>query len=1031
MSNKLKSKSDAQGGSSEAPASGVKRRDFLKVVGAGTAVASTMVGCTSEKVEKLIPYLVSPDETVPGVSTYYATTCRECSAACGVIAETRDGRAIKLEGNPSHPVNRGALCARGQAALQGLYNPDRYRGPMIRKGGKLVPATWDEALKLFAQKLAENRANAANTYFINRHESGNFPTFLNTWLAGMGMPAALSIDPDADYAAIAANRASYGVSWPKLDFSAAKLIISFGADFLDGWGSSVSQQLDFADARAKIETAPRLIYIGPRRSLTGLNADQWINVKQGSEMAIVQMLAGATTLEQAAQTTGVDAAVLSALQKEIEASKPSMVLAGGTGPAGSELCETVNRVNQMQGNVGVTIKPAEALNGFEGIDSPAQIRAFAERVNAGGVGMVMVRGVNPSYMMPKTSGVAAAFAKVPFKVSFSSIPDETTALADLVLPDNHSLESWGDAEPVKGTLSLQQPAMDPVFDTRSTADVLIAAARLAGQATFAAGSNDYRSYMISRYPGGATALAAALPRGVTSGSSAGLTPKALPNAIAAATSRGEYALMVYSHPVLGTGAGANKPWLQELPDPVTKVAWQTVAELHPSTAKALGVENGDHVTITTTAGKLSLPVYIYLGVRPDTVAVAAGRGHVEAAGRYAKAGSNAFDLLPYAEDKSGAVMWASARASVAKDGGHTRLATTEGSARQHGRGIGQAITLAEFLGKAEGKSEITEHVSAGEHAAAGEAEHEFPGDASHEFLPGLRSPTANDAQGELGGPGQKSKEKGMYAPDHWSGMAKRRWAMTIDLARCTGCSACVTACYAENNIPTVGADWQGAKVLPDRTGFGSNITRSREMAWLRLERYYEGGEDGGADFDTRFVPMLCQHCGNAPCEPVCPVYATYHSPDGLNVQVYNRCVGTRYCSNNCPYKVRYFNWFGYGEPARPQYAFPEPLNWQLNPDVTVRGKGVMEKCTFCVQRIRETENRAALEHRGVEADEFTTACAEACPSRAITFGDAADEKWAVASMVNDKRAYHVFEELNTYTAVVYLKKVNRPAGGQA
>ncbi|HZK78620.1 MAG TPA: 4Fe-4S dicluster domain-containing protein, partial [Gemmatimonadaceae bacterium] len=344
-------------------------------------------------------------------------------------------------------------------------------------------------------------------------------------------------------------------------------------------------------------------------------------------------------------------------------------------------------------------------------------------------------------------------------------------------------------------------------------------------------------------------------------------------------------------------------------------------------------------------------------------------------------------------------------------------------ARQHGRGIGQAITVAELLGKSEGKSEITEHVS--------EGESEFPGDASHAFLPGLRSPTANDAQGELGGPELKSKEKGMYSPDHWSGMAKRRWAMTVDLARCTGCAACVTACYAENNIPTVGADWQGAKVLPDRTGFGSNITRSREMAWIRLERYFEGGEDGGADFDTRFIPMMCQHCGNAPCEPVCPVYATYHSPDGLNVQVYNRCVGTRYCSNNCPYKVRYFNWFGYGEPARAQYAFPEPLNWQLNPDVTVRGKGVMEKCSFCVQRIRETENRAALEHRGVEPDEFTTACAEACPSRAITFGDAADEKWAVAGMISDKRAYHVFEELNTYTAVVYLKKVNHPTGGQA
>jgi molybdopterin-containing oxidoreductase family iron-sulfur binding subunit len=299
------------------------------------------------------------------------------------------------------------------------------------------------------------------------------------------------------------------------------------------------------------------------------------------------------------------------------------------------------------------------------------------------------------------------------------------------------------------------------------------------------------------------------------------------------------------------------------------------------------------------------------------------------------------------------------------------------------------------------------------------------GDANHEFLPGLRSPVANDAQGEQGDP--ESKSKGMYDPNHWSGMAKRRWAMTIDLARCTGCSACVSACYAENNIPTVGADWQVGAIAPDRTGFGANILRSREMAWIRIERYYEGGEDGSANFDARFVPMMCQHCGNAPCEPVCPVYATYHSPDGLNVQVYNRCVGTRYCSNNCPYKVRYFNWFGYGEPARKQYAFPEPLNWQLNPDVTVRSKGVMEKCTFCVQRIREAEHRAASEKRPLKADEFTTACAASCPSRAITFGDAADANWTVTQLAKDARAYHVFEELNTYTAVVYLKKVNHPS----
>ncbi|HVF41002.1 MAG TPA: molybdopterin-dependent oxidoreductase, partial [Gemmatimonadaceae bacterium] len=1045
---------------SDEPKAGVKRREFLKVVGATTAAATAMVGCSSEKVEQLIPYLVSPDETVPGVSTYYATTCRECSVACGVIAETRDGRAIKLEGNPAHPLNRGALCARGQAALQGLYNPDRYRGPMIRKNGRLEAATWDEALAVFRQKLAEARGAAANAVFINRHESGNFPAFLNGWLSGMGMPSAISYDPDADFAAITANKQSYGVAWPRLDFSSARLIVSFGADFLDGWGASVPQQLDFADARARLEGAPRFVYIGARRTLTGLNADQWINARPGSELAILQMLGGTVTPQQAAQQSDVNVAVLTSLQREFAAARPNMVIAGGSSMRGVDLCLAANALNQAQGSVGVTVQPARAVNSFEGIDSPSQLRAVAQRMQAGAVSLLMVRGANPAYTMPKSSGFAAAMAKVPFKISFASIPDETSAMADLVLPDNHSLESWGDAEPVRGTLSLQQPTMDPVFNTRATADVLLSVGRspVAAPAAPAAGAGatpvppiqsaataTYRTLFTSRFPGGATALAAALPRGIAAGSAiAFATPRAVPApvvAAAAAARNDDLFLMVYPSPVLGMGDGANKPWLQELPDPVTKIAWQTVAEIHPATAERLGVGNGDHVTVQTSAGSLTIPAYTYLGIRKDTVAIAAGRGHSNVAGRYARAGHNAFDLLPYSEDRSGAVAYGIARARVSKAGGFSRLATTEGSSRQHGRGIGQAVMVADLGRGAPSTASGAEHAAevapggsktapqesraAGEHGAdktgggqaAPTAHSEFPGDASHEFLPGLRSPTADDAQGDLGGRNEESKEKGMYDPKHWSGLAKHRWAMTIDLARCTGCSACVTACYAANNIPTVGADWQGPKVLPDRTGFGANITRSREMAWLRLERYFEGGEDGGADFDTRFVPMLCQHCGNAPCEPVCPVYATYHSPDGLNVQVYNRCVGTRYCSNNCPYKVRYFNWFGYGEENRSQYAFPEPLHWQLNPDVTVRAKGVMEKCTFCVQRIRDAENRAALEHRGLIADEFTTACAEACPSRAITFGDAADERWAVAQRVKDERAYHVFEELNTYTAV--------------
>ena len=1004
----------------ELPHGTTPRREFLKIVGVGTAAAAT-IGCGTDHVKRLIPYVHQPDQTVPGVSTYYASTCRECAAACGIIAETRDGRAIKLEGNPDHPLSRGALCARGQSALQGLYNPDRFRGPMIRKSGKLEPVKWAEALQLFSQKLGEtqSKGQGANAVFVNQHESGSFPGFLDSWLGAHGLPAHVSYDAEAQSATMDANRQSYGVAWPALLFSAAKLIVSFGADFLDGWGASVPQQLDFADARAKLDDAPRFIYVGARRSLTGLNADEWVACKPGTEQLVAQALSGAVSAATAAEQCDVPVEQLTRLAREVASAKPSLFLAGGNGANALELAQTVSRMNQSAGNVGVTVLPNDPLVGFEGMGGFGELYDVVQRMERGQVSLLLTRGANPAFTMP---GFAAGMAKVPFKVSFSSYPDETAAAADLVLPDSHSLESWGDAQATRTTISLQQPAMDPVFDTRPTADVLILAAQANQNTAARYTQKDYRSWLIGRIPGGMSALTAALPRGVMAG--------ALPNAplarrtpvrLAATAPSGDYNFVTYFSSTLGDGRGANKPWLQELPDPVSKICWQSWVEVHPVTANKLGVTNGDVVEVKTTSGAVRAPVYLFLGIRPDTIAIPLGQGHTEY-GRYAKGiGINAATILPLGTDGAGGRVLVT-KASLSKAGEVMALVSTEGSARQHGRGIAQAMVA--------GRSGLM----AKEEPA--EAEEHMPGDAEHAFLPGLRSPVANDAQGDLGDP--TSKDAGMYDPKHWSGMAKRRWAMTIDLARCTGCSACVTACYAENNIPTVGAPHQGRALSPGfpdshwDTRPGANIVKGREMGWLRIERYFEGGEGNetkfDGDFETRFAPMMCQHCGNAPCEPVCPVYATYHSPDGLNVQVYNRCVGTRYCSNACPYKVRYFNWFGFGEPARRQYAFPEPLNWQLNPDVTVRGKGVMEKCTFCVQRIREAEHRAKLEGREVRTDEFTVACAQACPSRAITFGDAADPSWTVAKLAQDTRAYHVFEELNTYTAVVYLKKVNHPGG---
>ncbi|MES2178115.1 MAG: molybdopterin-dependent oxidoreductase [Gemmatimonadota bacterium] len=1034
--------------SNDSGSTGVKRRDFLKVLGAAGATVTT-VGCSTDKVNKLIPYLAHPEQTVSGVSTYYASTCRECAASCGIIAETRDGRTTKLEGNPEHPLNRGALCSRGQSALQGLYNPDRFRGPMVKENGAWKPVEWDAALTLVSQKLGEakSRGTAANSVFLNQHETGSFPGFLDAWLAGFGMKAHLSADFEVDSAVIEANRRSYGVAWPKLSFGDAKLIVSFGADFLETWGLSVPQQLDFADARAQIQGAPRFVYIGPRRSLTGLNADQWIACKPGTELAIANALAGGGSIPDAAAQSGVAPDVLIRLQQELASAKPAMVLSGATTANALDLALAVASLNKASGAVGTTIRPADAIAAFDGVAHYADVVEAVEKMRAGSVPVAFVRGVNPAYNLPAAAKFAEAFAKVPFKVSFSLYPDETTELCDLILPDLHSLESWGDAEAAKGTISVQQPAMDPVYSgPRATADVLIALAQKDPASAAKYPQKDYRSWLISRFAGGTTAFTSALQKGVASGSTGARTSAAPAAQLSAAPAieqtQGDMFLVTYPSPVLGDGRGANKPWLQELPDPVTKVLWSSWVEIHPQTANAKGIERGDIIEVTTAQGKVRAPAYLYLGIRPDTIGLAIGQGHSSAAsladhdgknhkaiptqwgyGRYARnVGIRAHDLLAATRNAAGGFVLTSTKASIAKTGEHETLVSTEGSARQHGRGIAQAIGIEELLKGGTGE---------GEHK---EGEHKIAGEPSGAFLPGLRSPVAADAQGDLGAPtaADHGKDKGMYAPDHWSGMTSRRWAMTVDLARCTGCSACVTACYAENNIPTVGAAWQNATVYAvAKSGF--NITRGREMNWLRLERYFEGAADGQftEDFEARFVPMMCQHCGNAPCEPVCPVYATYHAPDGLNVQVYNRCVGTRYCSNNCPYKVRYFNWFGYGEEDRKQYAFPEPLDWQLNPDVTVRGKGVMEKCTMCVQRIREAETRAKTEGRELVVDEFTVACAQACPSRAITFGDASDPRWTVSTQVEDKRAYHVFEELNTYTAVVYLKKVNHPGPASA
>jgi molybdopterin-containing oxidoreductase family iron-sulfur binding subunit len=653
----------------------------------------------------------------------------------------------------------------------------------------------------------------------------------------------------------------------------------------------------------------------------------------------------------------------------------------------------------------------------------------------GETAVLIVSGANPAYAAPPWAGFKAAMDKVPFKVALATSLDETAELCDLVLPASHPIESLGDAEPARGVWSLQQPAMQrlPMFDSRPAGDTLIAAARAAGtagklpedwetylkarwktlQARFGAGKEFEVFWRESLQKGGVWEDVAAPPVRW-----AGAPSFAAPQIRGA----GDLTLVLYASPALYDGRGANKPWLQELPDPTSKAVWNSWAEIHPETAARLGVTNGAKVKVETESGSVETYAYVYGGVRKDVVAMPLGQGHT-AYGRAAKdRGVNPLVLLPAAQDAaSGAMAYLSAKARVTKLAPaleRSDLVLTQREKTQGDREVARLIPIAALLAGGATAGAERPAASADSDRDENAPAQRRPGRYTepHAPLPGETTPphavTAFVPERVVRGPRRIPVNSGSYAnPNH-----HHRWAMAIDLNSCTGCSACVVACYAENNVPTVGPEL---------------MKRGREMAWIRIERYEEklGDPKGmGGETDVRFLPMMCQQCTDAPCEIVCPVYATYHNPEGLNAQVYNRCVGTRYCSNNCPYKVRAFNWYDYSAPEKVTFSFPEPLNWQLNPDVTVRSKGVMEKCTFCIQRILEGKGNARDENRALRDGEIQPACAQSCPTEAIVFGDLLDPESRVSKLSNGERRYWALDELNTKPGITYLKRIGRGSG---
>ena len=996
----------------------LKRRDFLKILGSAT-VATALPSCTPQKPQSLIPYVIPHEEIIPGKAVWYASVCRECPAGCGIHVRVREGRAVKVEGNPIHPVNRGALCSRGQASLHGLYNPDRIQHPLRKRpDGSWEQLSWEQAEEHLLSSLGEiiKQGRGSNIAWMTPHITGALDALINEFLSNVGSRNRIRYEPMAYEALRRANKISFGrAEIPTYDFSSATFILSFGADFLETWLSPVEHTREFTAAREfKGSKVNRCVYVGPRLSMTATNADEWIAPNPGTEGALALGIAnviltgglakGLSLVEsnevlamtrgfapsQVEQITGVPADRIRALAQEFASANPGLAVGGGP-IVGSETevatLTAVNLLNFICDNVGKTVRFDRAST-LSRLNTYAEMTRFIQSMEQGRVSALFFTETNPAFSTPPSANFTHAMSKVPLTVAFSSFMDETTSLASLVLPIHTSLESWGDYEPAQGVHGLMQPAMQPVFNTtRMLGDALIGLKdKVAKRKTFSSSEQPFYEYVRSQWRalhrrlgvrqnfdlwwtealanGGVFTESTDRPRQLRwSSSTADLNPM-MAEFKSVKKEQTEFTLHSYPSITHYDGRGANKPWLQELPDPMTQITWENWVEIHPDDAKPLGIERGHIVQITTQHGVIELPAYVYAGVRKGTIAIPIGQGHTEY-GRYAKGfGANVYALLPPLPlADSGGMKWSNIPVRFASRGKKVLLADVAGSDYQHGRNIVQVVTVEELLRQTHEMNE---------------------GGADRKL-----------AHGEEG-------SASMYAPHEHPDY---RWGMTVDLDKCTGCSACVTACYAENNVPVVGK---------------RQVELGRELSWLRIERYFdEPPKDPSMPYspNAEFLPMLCQQCDQAPCEPVCPVYASYHTLEGLNAQVYNRCVGTRYCANNCPYKVRRFNWF--------DYEWPEPLNWQLNPDVTVRTKGVMEKCTFCVQRIVEAKNNAKQEGRKVMDGEITTACQQACPAQAIVFGDLKDSQSKVSQLrqKNKQRRYRVLEELNTQPAVVYLKEI--------
>ncbi len=928
----------------------LSRRTFLKALGATFAMAFT-TACARAPIRKAVPYLIKPEGVVPGKSTYFASTCKSCSAQCGVVVKSHDGRPIKIEGNPDHVQSLGGLCAVGQASIFNLYDSNRLKEPMAL-GKKVSLDELDVQVKAALEKVKQNNKPV---YIVTSTESSpSLKTALNQFSNVYGAKVVIYDAISAD-AILDAHASTHGMRvLPQYHYDRANVIVSFGADFLGAWISPVSNTKKYVQNR-KLDnkrTMSKHYQIESLLTLTGSNADERYAVAPKAQKEVLMAL-----IKAVGNKLGVDTgigAVGAGLDLHIRAEKIEKIATDLVAARGSSLVLSgdndfstqvaVNYLNNLLGNYGNTLD----LNHYslQKQGSHAALEDVLTQLKSNSVGAIIFLNANPVYN--HSDDWAKAIGKANVSISISDRLDETAIYCQYNAPLSHALESWGDAQPTVGVYSMVQPLIRPIFKSRSAIEHLIA---FTGQKmdVYEYVKNVWQTQIYSRQARYATfdgfwknslkvgVLNLGTPSGAP-GFNAGNVNASINKLKAALKINNDLELVLYPKVAIREGAHANNAWLHELPDPITKATWGNYVSVSQKTARKLKLKQDKVVKLTAGDVTIELPVLIQPGQSENTLGVAYGYGRKYIGKIGNNLGANVFPFLN--TDLNNLKIRRTSRTR--------KIAQTQTHHSMEGRAIVKETVLSAYLKNPK---------------------------AGNEEVYNLAS---------------------MYKPHTYK---TYRWAMAIDLNSCTGCSACVVACQVENNIPTVGK---------------TEVARRREMHWLRLDRYYS--EDHEGNVQTVHQPMMCQHCESASCENVCPVLATLHSDDGLNQQVYNRCVGTRYCANNCPYKVRRFNWFNY--PHKDMV-----LNLALNPEVTVRTRGIMEKCSMCVQRIETKKIEVRIENRRINDGEIKTACQESCPADAIMFGDINDPKSRISRVRQNPRRYQVLEEVKNLPVVSYLTKV--------